>query len=191
MSMRVLMGAQVDFKSNDRDGNGVADFWTGDVSGFYSLTSAKVRGRLDPPLKLIDSGVAAADAAPLAAGAAGGEMRAIGEFAVQGTKAGYWFYAMVNDRSQNPIVAYRTNTRGSPALGAVNNTQRFAFLAFPHAYRSDGTLAFAMNESGGIFQRNFGRALRTTSRIPPGAPLAACRNWPSDAELKQFWKRVD
>jgi prepilin-type N-terminal cleavage/methylation domain-containing protein len=190
MSMRALLGAQADFRSNDRDGNGVADFWTGDVSGLYSLTSAKARGRLDPPLKLIDLSVAAADSTPLAAGAAGGELRSIREFAVQGPKAGYWYYAMANDRSQNPVVVYRSNTRGSPSLGAVQNSGRFAFLAFPDTYRSSGTLAFAVNEGGAIFQRNFGRALKLTSSMPPGAPLRTARDWPSDSDLKRYWTRV-
>ena len=31
--LRSLASAQADFRGNDRDGNGIQDFWTGDVAG--------------------------------------------------------------------------------------------------------------------------------------------------------------
>jgi hypothetical protein len=59
INLKVITSAEADFRSNDRDKNGVNDFWTGDVSGLYSLDVG------DGPLKLIPREVAEADAAPL------------------------------------------------------------------------------------------------------------------------------
>ena len=49
--------AEAEFRANDRDGNGILDFWTGDVSGLYAIKG--VDGR---PIKLIEISVAGADA---------------------------------------------------------------------------------------------------------------------------------
>ena len=35
-------GAEVDFRGNDRDWNHVNDFWTSNVAGLYTMTSAQV-----------------------------------------------------------------------------------------------------------------------------------------------------
>src|SRR5437762_14334198 len=65
-SMKTLSSAEADFRANDRDGNHVNDFWTGDVKGLYTMTSASVPGAriddtTDPPLKLIELSIACAD----------------------------------------------------------------------------------------------------------------------------------
>src|SRR6188508_3146890 len=64
-SLKTLSSAEADFRANDRDWNHVNDFWTGDVKGLYTMTSADVRGAgispNDPPIKLIEMEVAAAD----------------------------------------------------------------------------------------------------------------------------------
>ena len=87
-SLKTFASAQVDFKSNDRDGTRVNEFWTGDVSGLYTLAASGTTGTR-PPLKLIDLALAAADSAPLAAGAAGGRYQPISTFMPQGPSAGY------------------------------------------------------------------------------------------------------
>src|SRR5579862_1744833 len=64
-TLKTLTSAEADFRANDRDWNQVNDFWTGDVKGLYTMTSARVRGargdREDPPIRLIELSVAAAD----------------------------------------------------------------------------------------------------------------------------------
>src|SRR5947207_5224892 len=58
VAVKNLVLAECDYRANDRDGNGIQDFWTADVTGLYSA---------DPgsgPIKLIDRRVAEADARP-------------------------------------------------------------------------------------------------------------------------------
>jgi hypothetical protein len=59
-SLRELVSAQADFRANDRDGNGVQDFWRGDVSGLY-----RILDRNGTPIKLTPYSQALADARPL------------------------------------------------------------------------------------------------------------------------------
>src|SRR6516165_7868464 len=44
-SLKTITAAQADFRANDRDGNHVNDFWTADVKGLYTMTSAAVTGK--------------------------------------------------------------------------------------------------------------------------------------------------
>jgi hypothetical protein len=55
--LRVLALAEEDFFHNDRDGNGVKDYWTRDVAGLHSL------GGPAKPIQLIDPTIAGADGA--------------------------------------------------------------------------------------------------------------------------------
>src|SRR5438034_2346623 len=41
-SLKTLSTAEADFRANDRDWNHVNDFWTFNVCGLYSMTSAAV-----------------------------------------------------------------------------------------------------------------------------------------------------
>jgi type II secretory pathway pseudopilin PulG len=185
-SLKILLSSESDFRSNDRDGNKVNDYWTGDVAGLYCMTNAARSGNTDPPIKLIDIGVAGADCAPLTAGAAGGEYSAITGFVIQAPKAGYWYYAMVNDLSTNQ--AYAQNTGGTPATGVVHNLSKFAFMTFPDIFRSSGKRVFIVNENNTILSRELTTAVKSAATSPPGAPLSAYRDWPLDSSLKTSWK---
>src|SRR2546421_7385618 len=44
-SMKTIAVGESDFKVNDRDGNHVSDYWTGDVKGLYTMTSAAIVGK--------------------------------------------------------------------------------------------------------------------------------------------------
>ncbi len=185
-SLRTLMAAEVDFRTGDRDGNKVRDYWTGDVAGLYSMTSAVTSGYKDAPLKLVDLSIAAADSAPLAAGKAGKEYQAIGQFAVQGPKAGYWYYALRNDTT-GANQAYAADTGGSPAMGAVHNMAQFAFMAYPDVFRHSGIRVYMLNESGTMYSRPLTSSIKSSKTVPPKAPLAAWRDWPSEKVLKSSW----
>ncbi len=188
-TLKTLAGAEIDFKSNDRDGTRVKDYWTGDVAGLHTLALTGSSGAR-PPLKLIDPTIAAADTAPLAAGAAGGRAQPITLFRKQGPKAGYWFYAMVNDSSVIPNAVYRQNTGGTPSMGAVHNLDRFAFLAYPDRYPTEGRNAFVINEAGVAWKRDPNASIRSTSGIPPTAPASDWRNWPTEETLRTSWGRM-
>src|SRR5213595_925662 len=90
-TLKTLTSAEADFRANDRDGNKVADFWTGDVKGLYTMTSAAVIGNTnsttDPAIKLIELSVASADADGTFF-AAGTENVNLTAFALPSTKAG-------------------------------------------------------------------------------------------------------
>src|SRR4051812_8671692 len=42
-SLKTIASAEADFRANDRDGNKVEDFWTGDVSGLYYVRNADTK----------------------------------------------------------------------------------------------------------------------------------------------------
>src|SRR5579859_2168271 len=84
-SLKTLTSAEADFRANDRDWNHVNDFWTADVKGLYTMTSAAVSGAnnstSDPAIKLIELSIASADADP-AVPSAGTENCALSLFAL-------------------------------------------------------------------------------------------------------------
>ena len=57
--LKTIISAQQDFRANDRDGNGLEDFWRKDIAGLYSL-----RGKDGKPLALIHPSTALADDRP-------------------------------------------------------------------------------------------------------------------------------
>jgi hypothetical protein len=175
VGVKTLASAEAIFRAMDSDGNLVNDFWTGDVSGLYSLNP--VAGRPEFALKLIEITVAAADAAPLEAGAAGGKYVPIATYAERGPKSGYWFQAMKRDRSVSPPEPYPSDTGGRPAMGEVHNNSRFGFCAFPAEYGVTGRRTIILNECNTLFWRDTG-----------GAPVL---EWPTDDEIIRFWKKLD
>ena len=172
-ALRVLATAQADFRANDRDGNRVQDYWTGDIAGLYYLTSAAVKGNKDAPIKLIAPELAAADAGPLKPGAAGGEYAAIGTPAQSGFHP-YRFRIMTADASVEPTVMYQADTdgRGLP----IHNSSRFGFCAYPARYHGAGRRTLIINENNVIFAKKTG-----------GKPVLT---WPSDREIALEWTRV-
>src|SRR5262245_9139528 len=125
-SLKTLTAAETDFRTNDRDGNQVNDFWTGNVAGLFTMTNATVTGAtvgstLDQPIRLIELSLACADADNTFF-AAGGENLAISNFATPSPKAGYWYGALTTDANvTGPEATYRQDTAGSPSMGSVHN----------------------------------------------------------------------
>ncbi len=123
--LRTLVSAEEDFRDNDRDGNGVRDYWTADVAGLHALLAPAGPGRVEM-MKLIDASMARAD---------GGRPGAV-------PIAGYLYRAMESDGSgRHPArfgfcaypaeygrtgratfivsesgTVYRSDTRGNPVL---------------------------------------------------------------------------
>ncbi len=126
-----LARAQTDFRANDRDLNGVPDFWTGDVAGLWRFG-------------LIPRAIAEADAAPI-------------EPLVPEPRPyhGYFFRALRWDDSESPPVDYRQDTDGSGQK--VRHTSRFGFCAYPASYGRTGGAAVIVNEEND--QRWWNRAV--------------------------------
>jgi prepilin-type N-terminal cleavage/methylation domain-containing protein len=194
-SLKTLTSAEADFRSNDRDWNHVNDFWTADVKGLYTMSSAAVAGSsnstLDPAIKLIELSIASADADATRAGPT--DNCDLSSFAVPSAKAGYWYQALILDDSIAGAVesTYKTDTGGTPTMGTVHNTSKFAFLTFPDS-QSAGKYCFIVNENNTIFRSATSGAVKTGTSNPPGVvTTAAYGNFPSDASLKSFWSKLD
>src|SRR4051812_44657210 len=131
-SLKTLTSAEADFRANDRDGNLVNDFWTGDVKGLYTMTSANVRGtRGDTPIRLIELSIAAADMDGSLV-PAGGENLDLGSFAGRAPKAGYWYLTLDADlslKAGDPHRPYREDTGGPIPMGKCHSLDKFGFVA--------------------------------------------------------------
>jgi prepilin-type N-terminal cleavage/methylation domain-containing protein len=195
-SLKTLSSAEADFRANDRDWNHVNDFWTANVSGLYTMTSAAVsaataNNTLDPSVKLIELSVASADT-DSAAVSAGGENLPLTSFAVYSAKAGYWYMALSTDYSMGsaPEATYKVDTGGTPDMDSVHNTSKFGFLAFPDS-QSAGKYVFIVNENNTIFRSATSTVVKTTATTPPGTLTAPYDGWPTDGNLKSFWNKLD
>ena len=79
--LKTVASAQEDFRTNDRDGDGVKGYWRKDVAGLYAL---KPKGGGDA-IKLIQVSLAGADAAAV---------EDVATYAERAPKAGFWFRAL-------------------------------------------------------------------------------------------------
>jgi len=190
VSLKTLTSAEADFRSNDRDKNGVSDFWTADVKGLYTMTPAAELAKGDLPkhlpLELISRPLAAADADGTFY-PAGGENLPLSQFAVPEPSAGYWYMALETDRSASgPEMTYRQDTGGTPAMGNVHHPSRFGFAAFADS-PSKGDSLFIVNENGTIFRHTLRKnVVRLGTDVPPGRKSLKdlYLHWPDDARLK-------
>lgn len=197
-SLKTLTSAEADFRLNDRDGNHVNDFWTANVSGLYTMTSAYVRGAeanstTDPSIKLIEQSVALGDVDGEFV-SAGGENVPISSFGPACAKAGYWYAALNADLSvgKGPEGAYRQDTKGTPPMGRVHHLSRFGFVALPDS-TSSGKYAFLVNENNSVFRSAISAPWRQATETPPGIRnvSSAYLCWPDDPNLKAYWSTLD
>ena len=194
-SLKTLSSAEADFRSNDRDGNKVSDFWTGNVAGLYTMTNAAMTGNTansttDPAIKLIELSVASADTDPLTP-AAGGENISLSTFAVPSPKAGYWYMALTSDNNTTgPESTYKVDTGGTPVMGSVHNLWKFGFTAFPDSAAA-GKFVYVIDENNTIFRSATTGAVKTTTTTPPGTLGPPYDSYPNNADLKTYWSKLD
>jgi len=131
--LKTLTSAEADFRANDRDGNKVNDFWTGDVSGLYYARNPATKSEL----KLIEADVANADAKPL--------------FPIsQRDDSGYFFVAMdTDDSAPESDQYYKVDTDKSGRK--VHHESKFGFSAHPKDAGA-GKFSFFVNENNTIFR---------------------------------------
>lgn len=139
MALRELASAEDAFRTDDRDRNGVHDFWTGDVSGLYSL---------DPgagALKLIPREIAEADAAPLKP-----LVPAPVPF------KGYLFRVLEADHAESDPgnQRYQQDTGGEPPMGKVHHLRKFGVIAYPARFGTDGKYSFLVSETHSVFRKD-------------------------------------
>ncbi len=197
-SLKTIGTAEADFRTNDRDRNGIADYWTGDVSGLFG--AIPVAGGTQA-VKLIDISVAAADAIPVPAFAA--SPTAYGKVDVTATlpvsaKAAYWFYSLVTNGAESPPAPFAVDTDNTGRL--VHNTATFGFGCFPDAFQQ-GRHVFVMTNTYTLFKRTcIANVNPTGGGFPNGRPLdsgvangatVSLSNWPADAELAANYSKLD
>jgi len=204
-SLKAICAGQADFRSNDRDGNQVQDFWTGNLAGLYGILPV---GSTEM-IKLIDITLAGADfqyndSTPAAIlGDVGlGEVPPT-EFMVVSQKAGFFYKALDTDQDGS---AYRHDTFGvnnsSGAVGTPNrNLTRFAYVAFPDSF-SAGSHAYFVNESNTVFKRVSNGKLIPTGTVP-GTTFGLIHGatglignslperWPIEADQKKDYTKLD
>lgn len=122
-SLKTITSAQADFRANDRHGDGVNQFWRGDIAGLYVLRCKK--DPEGPAIKLIELSVASADDRPVTD---------ISPYAVRSAKAGYWFRALLHEDEKSP------------------DPNRFAACAFPDS-PSAGTWTYIVDEENFIYRK--------------------------------------
>jgi hypothetical protein len=124
--IKMLSSAEADFRANDRDGNGVQDFWTGDVAGLYE------RG-------LIEKAVAMAD------------LRPIHPLVPKPIPYhGYYFVVMQRDESETPPEILQVET--DKKSGKVHHRSKFGFCAFPAKFGVTGRYTYILNENNTILR---------------------------------------
>jgi hypothetical protein len=140
-SLRILTSAQTDFRANDRDGDGVDQFWRPDIAGLYTLKS-----RTRPEhgaIKLIELSIASADDRPVSD---------LSPDAVRSPKAGYWFRAIHHADEKIPA------------------PDRYAATAFPAKYPESGRYTLIVDERRDIYRLDLGHG-RGLEVFPTAAEL--------------------
>jgi type II secretory pathway pseudopilin PulG len=186
-SSKVLSSAEADFRANDRDWNGVTDFWTGDVKGLYTMTPARVRGNQDPPIRLIELPLAASDGDGVHVDA-GGENARLDLFGLRRPNGGYWARALINDQYEaDPAKrGYMRDTVGTLPMGRCHNQDKFGFMLYPDR-PSVGKYRFMINENNTSFRAALmGDDFDAPARIP-----TSWLDWPNDENLKSYWCKYD
>lgn len=156
-SLKTIGTAQADFRSNDRDGNGVHDFWTDDV---YNLYAIRNQGQGDP-IKLVEISVAMADVEPHITSWSDDRVGVFGD------KGNYVFGAWQGPHTDGG--AFRNETGGP--LGRRYHLNRFAFFAAPRELQERSERAFVIDEGNTMFQVLLPRSYETRRTLNPRAIL--------------------
>lgn len=134
-ALKTIALVERDFRANDRDENGVHDFWTGDVSGLYSL---RVKGR---ELRLISRSIAEADSGPIR-----------GLCWPRRSDHGYFYSALeADDSNPDRPEPYYQDTGGNRPMGEVHHLNKFGFCGYPGSGSSRGA-TFIINEKNTMFR---------------------------------------
>jgi hypothetical protein len=168
-SLKTLVSAEDDFRSNDRDWNRVNDYWVADVSGLYRILWSK-----DDGMKLIERSVALADGRPALPleneGALPVDSKTKFMAMEKGApKAGYCYVAI--PKYEGPDGGTATYDEGNG-----RNRSRYAFCAYPVEYEKMGQWTFVVDENKAIYRK------RTE-----GKPLEV---WPTGLK-KAGWEKLD
>ena len=122
-SLKTIWTAQNDFRSADRDQNGLNDFWRKDIAGLYAQFPATDVTRT--PIRLIEQSLCLADERPACD---------ISPYGIASAKSGYWYRALLHEDEPTP----------SP--------DRFAACAFPDHSRA-GKWTYILDEKNSLYRK--------------------------------------
>jgi len=159
-SLKTLTTAEADFRSNDRDGNLVNDFWTLDVWALYALIPLTGGATAIPSGDTTDASAIIKLIEPSLAGADGDSDNAeyynltFAASIVNGSpKAGYVYRKFESQDDGAGPMPLENDTDGADFYNSVHDRSRFAFLAAPESL-SAGKLLFIVNADNTIWKYN-------------------------------------
>ena len=157
--LRLICQVQTDFRSNDRDGNRVQDYWTADVYGLYGLI--RIRDSNDrvpadgsgPPIALLDPTIAAADG--LTRQELYGNVPFSTAVGYGRPKRGHVFRALHREEGYGvKETSLLSDTDGAGQFfAACHDSERFGFIAFPTSL-STGKLIWIVSHGLEIWKYN-------------------------------------
>lgn len=155
--------AEREFHDKDVDGNGLMDWWVGDVSGLHRLH------RDGRPIALVQDYLVEADAAPLQPS---GDKIKLEPLVAQERTYSYRYSVIPKRLDGTP---YAQDPAGEGL--ALRSQLGFAFCAFPSHYRVTATETLIIDETSIVWRKDIGG-----SRI---------EQWPSDPEKEGWTKWID
>jgi prepilin-type N-terminal cleavage/methylation domain-containing protein len=207
-SLKTIATAEADFRSNDRDGNRVNDFWTLTCSGLGTIVPVGATTVTTNAIKLIEPSIIAAENSNVGAtrthavgGGGGFVFNEMGpsNFGRLGAKAGYWYMALIVNNGITPAAVFNQQTDGAGGA-SVHNVISYGMMCYPDNFNG-GRQMFVVNESNTVYKRQLIANMRNGTLVPPNTiPLAAGvlngaavapQDWPSDGNLSSFYARLD
>ncbi len=176
--LKTIAIAEWDFRANDRDGDRVQNFWTGDVAGLYCIRAGPSPSA--PSIKLIHLDLAAADI-----NYCPGYSPSIVAITTQAPSQGYWFQALRQDLEVGETYGQKGGAGGSVS-GNYFHKERFGFVAYPNSFPSGGRSAGILNENSFMFRRPLSTHVLPVLGQDFGRDYC---DWPADATLKTFWTK--
>ena len=193
-TLKTLMTAEADFRSNDRDNDGAANFWVRDVYGLYALCPSPDRKRLPEKLtpeneiKLIEPSLAYADAG--GAGPGPGCMRLESPMGLKGC----YGYLAVSAYESDAVAEY-AEEGGIAAFGRSYNAERFAFVAVPNSRKAAKAL-YLVTQEGTVYKMPLTETFEATYNEGPGrlewreVPFTRATPCPRHP-LRSGWQKLD
>lgn len=161
-TLKSIATAQADFRSNDRDNDGIQNYWVRDVYGLFALCPRGGARTPENMIRLVEPALACADSTRPEPW--GGEVDVAAAVGAYSPKDGYLFIAMTHDATGAPYDS-----------GSGRNWGQYAFCAYPVSHSVENP-TFIMNESFVIFRKN-----------TRGAPVL---RWPADLTA-EGWTKLD
>jgi prepilin-type N-terminal cleavage/methylation domain-containing protein len=174
------------YKSSDADGNGIKDYLTNEIAGFYTTKDANGN-----EIKMIDVAFAKADFTDAVGWSMVAITRPSGAVA-SAAKAGYRFTTMDQMHDESNVLFDHNDTaltvngvtvmgaNSGLTAGAAGHTSVYGFQAHADSYGRSGTRSFIVNIEGSVYAADKGG---TTTQNWPGSgdittlDAGSGRNW--------------